>query len=221
MLGNGTIVRASDGKVLYADRETGNQAVASPVVEQDRLFRLPVGKSELVVQTLPERLADPLKLPMRRIRVDLTGFPKHYLPWHLSSPVIHQGLAYLLNNAGVLTVVDVEAGRVVYQKLLDLDPLQAPNEGGGPRDRRQPRPGRRASLPAGQQRHGAGPRARPRLPADRQEQDRERCHGRTLGRSGRSGSWPIRSSTAGGSISAAKPASTPLAREKRGAGRRE
>ncbi|MHB1038053.1 MAG: PQQ-binding-like beta-propeller repeat protein [Pirellulales bacterium] len=52
-----------------------------------------------------------------------------YLPWHLSSPVIHQGLAYLVNNAGVLTVVDVAAGSVVYQKLLDLDPLQAPNEG--------------------------------------------------------------------------------------------
>ena len=51
------------------------------------------------------------------------------MPWHLSSPVIHQGLAYLLNNAGVLTVVDVSAGKMVYQKMLDLDPLQVHNEG--------------------------------------------------------------------------------------------
>jgi outer membrane protein assembly factor BamB len=129
VLGNGTIVRAGDGKVLYGDRETGNQAVASPLVQDGRLFQMPVGHPELVVQTLPEKLTDPLKLPTRRIALDLSDFPKHYLPWHLSSPVVHQGLAYLLNNAGVLTVVDVDAGTIVYQKLLDLDPLQAHNEG--------------------------------------------------------------------------------------------
>jgi len=129
VLGNDSIVRAGDGKVLYTDRETGNQAVASPLVDGGRLFQTPSSRSELVVQTLPEKFTDPLRLPTRRIAVDLSGFPKHYLPWHLSSPVVHQGLAYLLNNAGVLTVVDVDAGKVVYQKLLDLDPLQAPNEG--------------------------------------------------------------------------------------------
>ena len=129
VLGNATVLRASDGKVLYADREMGNQSVASPVVDGGVLFQTPTSRSELVVQTLPEKLTDPLRLLTRRITVDLSGFPKHYLPWHLSSPVVHQGLAYLLNNAGVLTVVDVKAGTVVYQKLLDLDPLQAPNEG--------------------------------------------------------------------------------------------
>lgn len=129
VLGNATLVRAADGKVLYADRDTDKQSVASPAVEGNRLFYLPTGRSELHVYTLPDRLANPLSLPVRKIAVDLTGFPKHYLPWHLSSPVIHQGLAYLMNNAGVLTVVDVEAGKIVYQKLLDLDPLQAHNEG--------------------------------------------------------------------------------------------
>ena len=64
-----------------------------------------------------------------KIPLDLSAFPKHYLPWHLSSPVIDRGLAYLMNNAGVLTVVYVDAGKVVYQRMLDLDPLQAPNEG--------------------------------------------------------------------------------------------
>ena len=90
---------------------------------------MPTRKTELVVHTLPEKLASPLKLATRRIALDLSAFPKHDMAWHLSSPVIHQGLAYLLNNAGVLTVVDVESGQTVYQKLLDLDPLQAHNEG--------------------------------------------------------------------------------------------
>jgi outer membrane protein assembly factor BamB len=129
VLGNGTLVRAGNGKVLAIDKETGAQAVASPVVERGKIFRLPAARSEVVVQTLPEQLADVLKLPTRRIAVDLSAFPKHYLPWHLSSPVVHEGLAYLMNNAGVFSVVDVEAGEVVYQKLLDLDPLQAANEG--------------------------------------------------------------------------------------------
>ncbi len=133
VLGNGTIVRASDGAPLFTDREMGNQAIASPVVEQGRLFQMPTRNAELVVQLLPEKLARPGQLPgqlpARRIALDLSAFPKHYMPWHLSSPVIHQGLAYLLNNAGVLTVVDVESGKTVYQQLLDLDPLQAHNEG--------------------------------------------------------------------------------------------
>src|SRR6185503_11271028 len=85
--------------------------------------------SELVIRTLPDEIAEPLAIKTKRIKIDLSSFPKHYLPWHLSSPLVHEGLAYLLNNAGVLTVIDVETGAVQYQKLLDLDPLQAHNEG--------------------------------------------------------------------------------------------
>ncbi|MGA2030704.1 MAG: PQQ-binding-like beta-propeller repeat protein [Thermoguttaceae bacterium] len=129
VLGNGGIVRARDGKLLCAAPDMGNQAVASPVVEANRLFHLPTSHSDLVVRTLPGEIADPLHVAMRKIPFDLSSFPKHYLPWQLSSPVIHEGLAYLMNNAGVLTVVDVEAGKVVYQRMLDLDPLQAHNEG--------------------------------------------------------------------------------------------
>ncbi|MFI5379561.1 MAG: PQQ-binding-like beta-propeller repeat protein [Tepidisphaerales bacterium] len=129
VLGNGTIVRAGDGKVVGADPKITGPAVATPVISGKRLFRIGSGNMELITQTLPDALADPLRLPERRLVVDTTAFPKHYLPWHLSSPIIHDGLAYLINNAGVLTVVDVDAGQVVYQKLLDLDAFQAHNEG--------------------------------------------------------------------------------------------
>ncbi len=144
--------------------------------------RCPPGTRSWSCERCPRSSPIRSQLPTRRIALDLSGFPKHYLPWHLSSPVIDQGLAYLMNNAGVFTVVDVDAGKAVYQKLLDLDPLQAHNEGAARGV------GVSLALAGGiplllrQQRRGPGPRAGPRLPADRQEQDRERGHGRPLGR---------------------------------------
>lgn len=129
VLGNGVIVRASDGKILYQDAGIDTQAVPSPVVEGNRVYYMSGMNSELVIRTLPDEIAEPLAIKTQRIKIDLSAFPKHYLPWHLSSPLVHEGLAYLLNNAGVLTVIDVENGEVQYQKLLDLDPLQAHNEG--------------------------------------------------------------------------------------------
>ena len=128
-LGNGTIVRAADGKVLRTNPAVSNQSVASPVVEGRTLLGLPSWGTDLLLYALPDVLGDPLVLPIRKIDIDTAGFPKHYLPWHLASPVVHEGLAYLVNNAGVLTVVDLEAGRVAYRKLRDLDTFQAHNEG--------------------------------------------------------------------------------------------
>src|SRR5207248_1160682 len=110
-------------------KKTDTQAVPSPVVDGKYVFHMAAQNAELVIRTIPDEMTEPLILKERRIRIDTSAFPKHYLPWHLSSPLIHQGLAYLMNNAGVLTVIDIEAAQVLYQKLLDLDPLQAPNEG--------------------------------------------------------------------------------------------
>jgi len=70
-----------------------------------------------------------LKVTGRAVIIDVSAFPKNYVEWQLCSPLIHEGLAYLVNNAGVLTVVDVEAGTLVYQKMLDLDIFQYVNEG--------------------------------------------------------------------------------------------
>ena len=128
ILGNGTIVRASDGKIVYKHPGFGNQGIASPVVEGDELFQLPSSSMQLLMQKLPDAFADPLELETRTVKVE-TPFPKYYMPWHLASPLVHGGLAYLLNNSGVLTVVDVGAGAVIYQKLLDLDHFQWVNEG--------------------------------------------------------------------------------------------
>ncbi len=129
VLPNGTLLRASNGKVLYECRTMGSQSVASPIVEGDTILQVTSTSMKLFVHRLPGTLLDPLRLEPRIVDVDAPKFPKHYLPWYISSPLVHDGLAYLLNNAGVLTVVDIAAGGVVYQKLLDLDPFQGHNEG--------------------------------------------------------------------------------------------
>ena len=63
--------------------------------------------------------------------MDLRHYPTYYLEWHMSSPLIHDGLAYCLNNSGVLSVIDVEKMAIVYEKLLDIDHLQHHGEGPG------------------------------------------------------------------------------------------
>ena len=127
-MANGCFYRASDGKKLYGPKEGGMQSVPSPVVEGSAVYQMTSGR-DLCVFPLPREMADPLPLEMRKIPVDISAFPIHYLPWHLSSPVIHEGLAYVVNNSAVFSVIDLAEGKVLYQKLLDLDVFQAVNEG--------------------------------------------------------------------------------------------
>jgi outer membrane protein assembly factor BamB len=129
VLGNGTIVRASDGKILATHPEMGNQAISSPVVDRGLLFETTTGSMKFFIHTLPGSSAEPFKLKTRTVSVATLDFPHYYMPWHMASPLIHEGLAYLMNNSGVLTVVDVAEGKVLYQKMLDLDGFQTSNEG--------------------------------------------------------------------------------------------
>ena len=129
LLGNGMIVRAADGKVIWVEKQINSQSVISPVVDGKRIFHCVHQNKDLMIRTLPEKLAEPPNIAQTVVAIDTSAFPKHYLPWHLCSPLVHQGLAYMLNNAGVLTVIDVAAGKVLYQRLLDLDVFQGSNEG--------------------------------------------------------------------------------------------
>ena len=111
--------------------------------------------------------------------IDVSAFPKNYVDWQLCSPVIHEGLAYLVNNAAVMTVVDVEAGTIVYQKMLDLDIFQAVNEGAARGIGISP-------ILAGKHLYFLGNSGAtlviepPGLPRGGEEQDRQCCDGRPL-----------------------------------------
>lgn len=139
--GGGGVLRMSDGALLYPGprncfeiptpvldgktcyvlmyqylRQAGNPARTGP-----NFYRI----------ALPEAVTAPLDVKVRELDVDLTTFPADYVYNFMSSPIVHEGLAYLLNNAGVLTVVDVERMEIVYQKFLDLDQSTGWGEGAG------------------------------------------------------------------------------------------
>ncbi|HEX7896939.1 MAG TPA: PQQ-binding-like beta-propeller repeat protein [Planctomycetota bacterium] len=128
VLGNGTVVRASDGQILYTTPDLGNQAISSPVVDGDRLLQTSTGSMKLYVHALPDAVTGPFKMETRTVPVG-SPHPYYYMPWHMASPLVHDGLAYLLNNSGVLTVADLKEARVLYQALVDLDQFQTSNEG--------------------------------------------------------------------------------------------
>jgi outer membrane protein assembly factor BamB len=131
--GNGSILRVSDGKVIFKYPSIGKQSICSPVVDHGTLFQTnttgydPHG--QFFIQKIPDACNDPLSLTTRTVSINTGAFPKYFLGWHMSSPIVHDGLAYLLNCSGGLSVVDVAEGKVVYQKLLDIDHFQWSNEG--------------------------------------------------------------------------------------------
>src|SRR5258706_13523016 len=75
VLGNGTIVRASDGKVLFTHPEMGNQAISSPVVEGDRLFEMGTSSMKLFIHALPDAVPGPFKMATRTVSVASPTFP--------------------------------------------------------------------------------------------------------------------------------------------------
>ena len=129
VLGNGTILRAADGKILFKNPEMGKQAISSPVIEGDLLLQTGSNSMKLFIHQLPASVSEPLKISTRTINMDTPGFPRYYLPWFLGSPVVHDGLAYFMNNAGVLAVVDLKEAKILYQRLIDVDHFQTNNEG--------------------------------------------------------------------------------------------
>jgi hypothetical protein len=97
----------------------------------DTIYRLSIS-NQLQKAVLPPEVSEPLKVDsVPGLKIDVSHYPTYYLTWHLSSPLVYDGLAYCVNNTGVLTVVDVEKMQVVYEKLLDLDTFQTAHEGPG------------------------------------------------------------------------------------------
>ena len=76
--------------------------------------------------------AEPFKLKKEKaIRIDTQEYPIHLWGVHVAAPLYHEGFVYGVSMDGVLSVVDVEKGRVVYQRLLAADLFIPPGWGGG------------------------------------------------------------------------------------------
>jgi len=128
---NGAIVRVSDGKVLFKDqRLAAKQNVSSPVIDNGLLCMMATMGESLYVIQLPEAAGEKMAPVFRSdVKIPTKKFPYYYLGWHIASPLVHDGLVYLMNNAGLLTVVDEKTGNIIYQRMLDLDHFETANEG--------------------------------------------------------------------------------------------
>ena len=119
MTANGGIWRAGDGEQVLAD--TSRMIKPSPVVRGDTVFKLD-NNGTLHIMKMPAEAGDRIRLASHvKVKLDASGYRLFYGDDYQASPVVHDGLVYCLHNSRLLTVVDIEKGEVVYQKLLDTD----------------------------------------------------------------------------------------------------
>ncbi len=131
---NGDFARVSDGKMLCADFwKFGDNRIASPVVDRGVIYKIASNSGGVTAIKLPEPAGDKI-LPeiVKKIAFDTGKFPvKFFNTYYNASPLLNEGLMYCVDQDGVLTVVDVEKGEVLYQKTLDLDLYMHHNFGPG------------------------------------------------------------------------------------------
>lgn len=118
----GSIRRAEDGTQVFADRSmAGTFQTPTPVALGRTIYKQDTNGT-LHVLELPDRLdAEWKPVSLRQIKSDTSAYKMFYQEWHSASPLVHEGLVYGVNTCGLLSVFDVAAGQVLYQKLLDLD----------------------------------------------------------------------------------------------------
>ncbi len=126
----GSVARVEDGKVLNEELRPPYPNVSdmtSPVFDNNVLCSQQYkGDMAFAFQTMLDKISEPLKMAdVKTCVFDTKKFPTFFNYDLCASPLLHQGLAYVLSIDGVLTVIDAAKGEVVYQKMLDLSPVMA------------------------------------------------------------------------------------------------
>jgi outer membrane protein assembly factor BamB len=105
----GALVRAEDGKVLAEG--LGTCGANSPVLHEGTVYYV---HGNATAVRLPESLNEPAMLPaLWKGKVKSSGYG-------FSSPVVFDGLLYSTNDQNLLTVLEAETGKVVYEEPLKL-----------------------------------------------------------------------------------------------------
>jgi outer membrane protein assembly factor BamB len=112
------ILRASDGKELWLKKEWESCGdYITPVIQKGTVYTLATMAGRMHMGTLPVAMAD---------KVDVTDASMIKLPpgdsydkrMICASPLIHDGLAYLIDMVGCLHVIDLKTQNEVYEKRL-------------------------------------------------------------------------------------------------------
>ena len=130
---NGEFVRVGDGKTVHVDFwKLTTARTSTPVVAGGLIYAVATGGGGINVLRPGAPAGDALKVDIvRNVPFDTAKYPRFYMTSYNASPLLHEGLLYAMDDCGVLTVVDVEKGAVVYQKMLDLDLYMHHNFGVG------------------------------------------------------------------------------------------
>ena len=116
----GEIVRVSDGQFVWesANGWKERQSIATPVIVNGELYDLS-SSGMLRMGPLPTEEGDKIALaPPRQAKTFARIMGAASRGFACASPVIHDGLAYVVDCMGTLFVVDVKEAKIVYQQDL-------------------------------------------------------------------------------------------------------
>jgi outer membrane protein assembly factor BamB len=122
------VVRASDGKILWGSktRREGDTGWSGPVILGDVVYQPHYGVNQLNLLDFTGATGDTWTAKSTTIesQVDHKRPDGKWLDrMTAASPLVHQGLAYLIDIYGTLYVLDLEKKAFVYRQDLDLGGL--------------------------------------------------------------------------------------------------
>jgi outer membrane protein assembly factor BamB len=120
----GDVVRARDGKLLYSERgsgDSGDTGWAPPVILGNLVYQPKYGVSHLNVLDFTGVEGDAWKPKPTTIEVPTGLFNgKRVDRWTAGSPLVVDGLAYLVDIYSTLYVIDLKARKMLYSRDLGL-----------------------------------------------------------------------------------------------------
>jgi outer membrane protein assembly factor BamB len=119
----GHVVRASDGKLLHREANpSGDTGWAPPVVLGDVVYQPNYGVNNLNVLDYTGAEGDEWKPKSTTIEVPTGPIPdgKRVDRWTAGSPLVVDGVAYLVDIYGTFYAVDLEAKKLLYRQDTEL-----------------------------------------------------------------------------------------------------
>ncbi|MEI7903994.1 MAG: PQQ-binding-like beta-propeller repeat protein [Candidatus Firestonebacteria bacterium] len=126
-LPDGRVLKPSDQSVVFdaPGMQGFKQIIASPIVDNG-YFVLAHRTGSLQIYKLGSSGS---MESSKKVDLSVLEFPRYYSDWNNASPLAVDGLIYLINCQGILTVIDEQSGSIVYRKLLDLGQFEIFNDG--------------------------------------------------------------------------------------------